>query len=129
VEIDRLAALEIVDGVLHLAIDTASGRSDLRISDVQVELLASSWEASRQANIEASMSVGEHGTLEATARLSSAVASQDWDLEFVLDDLDLRSLGAVWLDLLEMDVESGRLDIKGRLKRARDRLRGELTPR
>src|ERR671918_592131 len=39
-EIDRLASFAIVDGTLDFAIDTASGRSALRLADVQVELEA-----------------------------------------------------------------------------------------
>ena len=129
VEIDRLASLEITDGVLDFAIDTASGRSELRVSDVQASLVASSWEAARHADLDVSARVGETGTLAVTGRLASAVASQEWELDLTIDDLDLRSLGAVWLDLLEMDVEEGRLDVKGHLRRVRERLRGELSPR
>jgi hypothetical protein len=129
VEIDRLASFRIVDGLLDIAIDTASGRSELRLSDVQVGLTATAWDAGRHANVEASAQVGDTGSLEAKGRVDSAVAAQDWDFEFMLDDLDLRPLNAVWLDLLEMDVDRGRLDVSGRLRRTRDRLRGELSPR
>ena len=128
-EIDRLASFEIVDGVLEFAIDTPSGRSELRLSAVQVGLFATSWDAGRHADLDVSAQVGEAGSLTVTGRLASAVAAQEWELEIDLDDLDLRPLNAVWLDLLEMDVERGRLDVKGELRRNRDRLHGELSPR
>lgn len=129
VEIDRLASFEIVDGVLDFAIDTASGRSELRLSAVQVGLFATSWDAGRHADLDVSAQVGKAGSLAVTGRIASAVAAQEWELQIELDDLDLRPLNAVWLDLLEMDVERGRLDVKGELRRNRDRLEGELSPR
>ncbi|MCH9681150.1 MAG: AsmA family protein [Deltaproteobacteria bacterium] len=129
--LEAFESVDVVDGTLEVVIATGHGPAVVSLTEIEARIdarLAASPTARMDLTVEASATVGEHGHLHASGRMSSRTPAEAWSFRFELRQFALASLNTLWLDLVEMDVERGQLAVDGDLMRTPKRLRGRIRP-
>jgi len=126
-----LRSLVVQDGQLEVVL-APDAAPVLVVDDIRGVLHEGAWGARGAAmttQLRVAARVGEGGRLALTGAFSPARPRETWTLQFALDRLDLRPLNPLFREVLEMDLERGRLSVTGDLTSSGGRLRGHVVPR
>ncbi|MEM7157949.1 MAG: DUF748 domain-containing protein [Myxococcota bacterium] len=130
-DLDAFESIEIVGGAAEVSVPTSRGPAFLDLSDLsgRIEPRENATATSKMdLRISAAATVGDAGHLSVEGRTSSRNPAEAWSLRFDLERFELPCLNQLWLDIVEMDVESGYLSLDGDLTRSPEKLQGRIRP-
>ena len=127
-------SIEIIDGSLELVLSTQRGPTSVELAGISATVenrtsAASARPIALDLDISAHAAIGATGELRVEGRTSSATPATAWSVRFELERFELSALNRLWLDIVEMDVDRGFLNLDGELSRSPTRLRGRIRPR
>jgi len=128
--LDLFDSLQIIDGSVQMEVTTPSGATVAGMTEIEAMLTNPQFGSSQMGtrlNLEAELPGEGHLRLE--GQVSSTQPRLAWRLRFDLRRLKLSDFNNLWMDIVEMDVESGSLSVRGELLRTTAHLRGRITPR
>lgn len=127
-------SIEIIDGSLELVLSTQRGPTSVELTGISATVEnrrspGGDRSAALDLDISAHAAIGATGALRVEGRTSSSTPATAWRVRFELERFELATLNRLWLDIVEMDVDRGYLNLDGELSRSLTRLRGRIRPR
>lgn len=128
-QLDVFDTLEVTGGAVSVRLVTHRGPTELSLHDIGATLANPRFGSSQMGTrLAVTAALPGRGTLRADGQVSSTDPRLAWRIRFDLQELELSPFNRLFLDIVEMDVESGTLSVTGELLRTTAHLRGQITP-
>ncbi|MBL4684329.1 MAG: DUF748 domain-containing protein, partial [Nannocystaceae bacterium] len=128
-QLDAFDTLEITGGAVTVRLATHRGPTELSLHDIEATLANPRFGSSQMGTrLAVTATLPGRGTLRADGQISSTDPRLAWRIRFDVQKLELSPFNRLFLDIVEMDVESGTLSVTGELLRTTAHLRGQITP-
>lgn len=127
--LERFASLHVFGGSVQVLVEIDSGRVDLEITDISLDLRNTAPRALEQTtHVELEGKIGQMGHLQASGSLAPVRSRDNWSVEFHVRDVDVVPLNPLWNAVVEMDASKGEVSLQGRVSNSGGRLRGRIEP-